>query len=593
MEHGLVDRLAAVRTIEITTVGGRSGRPVRVEIWWFRFEERFRERGTSPPLPGGVYRKPSGYTAPMSEPVWATTAPSATGPMSSPTGPMTGPMSNQLAEQALRYWPGGAASNASVVRATAGAAVSEAAATEATGVVLVEATEASAYVEAAEVGELALDEAALDAFLADSSVETAAVLASNPAGWIVLGTLLVGAVLYLALRPDRASTARPQAAASHPLQAPGAPHSGQVTEPRNYSPAPYTEPFTPAGPVSEPLNYTPYHAPAAPGAPQSVQLASRGKKKRLKRGDQTPPHLDQALPTAADTIRDLSEIGEQLDELASTTGVPWDAATLADLGIDADRLRLLVASGRIIALDGHYVHSGLVESLERWMVKQHGGRTVDAATMRDALRASAPWLHHVNVDLVLRAAGVRGFVGWDATRRTYHVPTPPEFEAVQAAVNQFAELDVIENKLLARDGWRTYTAEELAGTVPITAAQLVMARDWKVLVEIDGRWGFTPIAVDFEQKIVDYFTGPAVIGHFTSPTTTTPRVTIEDIAGAIERGNAPAFNRSAALRDIPLLVRIAAVSPLGGRLQWHPEDKVFRIPSNGRSPGFEPPGRGN
>lgn len=41
MEDGLVDRLAATRTIEITTFGHRSGRPVRIEIWWFHFEKRF------------------------------------------------------------------------------------------------------------------------------------------------------------------------------------------------------------------------------------------------------------------------------------------------------------------------------------------------------------------------------------------------------------------------------------------------------------------------------------------------------------------------------------------------------------------------
>jgi hypothetical protein len=38
--------LAAVRTIEITTTGRRSGRPARVEIWWFHFENRFIITGT-------------------------------------------------------------------------------------------------------------------------------------------------------------------------------------------------------------------------------------------------------------------------------------------------------------------------------------------------------------------------------------------------------------------------------------------------------------------------------------------------------------------------------------------------------------------
>jgi len=49
VEDGLVERLAATRTIEITTVGHRSGRPVRIEIWWFQFEERFVITGTPGP----------------------------------------------------------------------------------------------------------------------------------------------------------------------------------------------------------------------------------------------------------------------------------------------------------------------------------------------------------------------------------------------------------------------------------------------------------------------------------------------------------------------------------------------------------------
>ena len=49
MDEGLLARLAATRTIEITTVGRRSGLPRRIEIWWFRFEDRFVITGT----PGG------------------------------------------------------------------------------------------------------------------------------------------------------------------------------------------------------------------------------------------------------------------------------------------------------------------------------------------------------------------------------------------------------------------------------------------------------------------------------------------------------------------------------------------------------------
>jgi deazaflavin-dependent oxidoreductase (nitroreductase family) len=39
-------RLAALRTVEITTTGRRTGRPVRIEIWWFHFEDRFVITGT-------------------------------------------------------------------------------------------------------------------------------------------------------------------------------------------------------------------------------------------------------------------------------------------------------------------------------------------------------------------------------------------------------------------------------------------------------------------------------------------------------------------------------------------------------------------
>lgn len=46
--HGSSDdeALGRVRTIDVTTVGRRSGRPVRIEIWWFRFEGRFIITGT-------------------------------------------------------------------------------------------------------------------------------------------------------------------------------------------------------------------------------------------------------------------------------------------------------------------------------------------------------------------------------------------------------------------------------------------------------------------------------------------------------------------------------------------------------------------
>lgn len=38
--------LSAVRTIELTTYGRRSGQPSRIEIWWFTFEDRFIVSGT-------------------------------------------------------------------------------------------------------------------------------------------------------------------------------------------------------------------------------------------------------------------------------------------------------------------------------------------------------------------------------------------------------------------------------------------------------------------------------------------------------------------------------------------------------------------
>jgi deazaflavin-dependent oxidoreductase (nitroreductase family) len=49
MDPELIDRLAATRTIEITTVGRRTGRLRRVEIWWFHVEGRFYITGTPGP----------------------------------------------------------------------------------------------------------------------------------------------------------------------------------------------------------------------------------------------------------------------------------------------------------------------------------------------------------------------------------------------------------------------------------------------------------------------------------------------------------------------------------------------------------------
>lgn len=41
-----LDRLAAIRTIDLTTYGRKSGRPRRIEIWWFRVNGRFIITGT-------------------------------------------------------------------------------------------------------------------------------------------------------------------------------------------------------------------------------------------------------------------------------------------------------------------------------------------------------------------------------------------------------------------------------------------------------------------------------------------------------------------------------------------------------------------
>ena len=44
-----LDQLAATTVIDITTTGRRSGRPARIEIWWFRIDGRFIITGTPGP----------------------------------------------------------------------------------------------------------------------------------------------------------------------------------------------------------------------------------------------------------------------------------------------------------------------------------------------------------------------------------------------------------------------------------------------------------------------------------------------------------------------------------------------------------------
>lgn len=43
------DELARHQTIDLTTIGRRSGRPSRIEIWWFRVDGRFVITGTPGP----------------------------------------------------------------------------------------------------------------------------------------------------------------------------------------------------------------------------------------------------------------------------------------------------------------------------------------------------------------------------------------------------------------------------------------------------------------------------------------------------------------------------------------------------------------
>ena len=42
-------RLARTRTVDLVTIGRKSGEPQRVEIWWFYFEDRFVITGSPGP----------------------------------------------------------------------------------------------------------------------------------------------------------------------------------------------------------------------------------------------------------------------------------------------------------------------------------------------------------------------------------------------------------------------------------------------------------------------------------------------------------------------------------------------------------------
>ena len=49
MDELIRNRLERVRTIDVTTFGRRSGRPARIEIWWFSVDDRFIITGTPGP----------------------------------------------------------------------------------------------------------------------------------------------------------------------------------------------------------------------------------------------------------------------------------------------------------------------------------------------------------------------------------------------------------------------------------------------------------------------------------------------------------------------------------------------------------------
>lgn len=49
LDAATLARLARTRTIDLTTFGRRSGRPVRIEIWWFHIDGRFVVTGTPGP----------------------------------------------------------------------------------------------------------------------------------------------------------------------------------------------------------------------------------------------------------------------------------------------------------------------------------------------------------------------------------------------------------------------------------------------------------------------------------------------------------------------------------------------------------------
>ncbi len=49
LDAGDLARLAAIRTIDLTTFGRQTGRARRIEIWWFHVDDRFFVTGTPGP----------------------------------------------------------------------------------------------------------------------------------------------------------------------------------------------------------------------------------------------------------------------------------------------------------------------------------------------------------------------------------------------------------------------------------------------------------------------------------------------------------------------------------------------------------------
>jgi deazaflavin-dependent oxidoreductase (nitroreductase family) len=45
-DRRVIEQLTRIRTVDLTTIGRRTGAPSRIEIWWFRVDGRFLITGT-------------------------------------------------------------------------------------------------------------------------------------------------------------------------------------------------------------------------------------------------------------------------------------------------------------------------------------------------------------------------------------------------------------------------------------------------------------------------------------------------------------------------------------------------------------------